>query len=82
MFAAYFILRVRDTHLDFLRLLFLVSFICSGTRTFIAAKKSSTVKRQKTRLQAIILNQIACYVPTKSDVNQTCQQSVFWPIGS
>ena len=28
MFAAYFILRVRDTHIDFLRLLFLVSVIC------------------------------------------------------
>ena len=28
MFAAYFILRVRDTHIGFLRLLFLVSVIC------------------------------------------------------
>ena len=28
MFAAYFIPRVRDTHFDFLRLLFLVSVIC------------------------------------------------------
>ena len=28
MFAAYFIPRVRDTHIDFLRLLFLVSVIC------------------------------------------------------
>ena len=65
IFAAYFILRGRDMHIDFLRLLFLVGVICPGdfssdARTSIAAKpphQSSARRRhedQKTCLQAII----------------------------
>ena len=66
IFAAYFILRGRDMHIDFLRVLFLVGVICPGdlssdARTFIAAKKPHQpsarrrhVKDQKTCLQAII----------------------------
>ena len=45
IFAAYFILRGRDMHIDFLRLLSRVGVICPGDlpsdgRTFIAAKKA------------------------------------------
>ena len=62
IFAAYFILRGRDTHIDFLRL-FLVGVICPlmQEQSFIAAKKAhqSCARRrhvldQKTCLQAII----------------------------
>ena len=56
IFAAYFIMRGRDMHIDFLRLLFLVGV----TYPLIAAKKAHQssargrhVKDQKTCLQAI-----------------------------
>ena len=84
--AAYFILRGRETHIDFLRLLFLVGVICpliaSDARIFIVAKKAHKsragrrhVKDQKTSNRVLRADQ-------NSDVNQTCQQSVFTPIGA
>ena len=83
IFAAYFILRVRDTHIVFLRLLFLVGVICPlmQEHSLRLIKLNSQVPEDA--MLKISLNQIACYVPTeKSDVSQTCQQSVFSPIGA
>ena len=71
IFAGYFILRGRDMHIDFLRLLFLVGVICPGdlssdARTFIAAEKPhQSSGRPEDLFTSDYLNQIACYVPTK-----------------
>ena len=60
-FAACFILRGHDMHIDFLQFVSGQRDLPSDTRTFIAAKKAPQssarrrhVKDQKTRLQAII----------------------------
>ena len=63
IFAAYFILRGRDMHID----------LPSDAKTFITAKEAHwsnarrrLVRDQKTCLQFCdYLSQIACYVPTK-----------------
>ena len=88
IFAAYFILRGRDMHIDFLRLLFLVGVICPGdlssdARTFIAAKKKphqSSARRPV--YKRLFKSNRVLHADQKSDVNQTCQQSVFSPMGA
>ena len=81
--AAYFILRGRETHIDFLRLLFLVGVICPLMQEYsLRLKKAHKsragrrhVKDQKTSNRVLRADQ-------NSHVNQTCQQSVFTPIGA
>ena len=89
IFAAYFILTVRDTHIVFLRLLFLVGVICPlmqehslRLKKLISQAPEEAMLGSEDLFTSDYLNQITCYVPTeKSDINETCQQSVFSPIG-
>ena len=90
MFAAYFILRVRDTHIDFLRLLFLVSVICPLIQEHLLPLKkliSQAPEEAMLKIRRLVYKQLfkssrVLRSDQKSDVNQTCQQSVFSPIGA
>ena len=93
IFVAYFILRGRDMHIDFLQLLFLVGVICPGDlpsdgRTFITAKKAHRssarrghVKDQKTCLQENILIKLraTCW-PKKRCKSNLCSRQ--WELAS
>jgi len=89
MVAAYFILRVRDTHIDFLRLLFVVSVICPLIqehslplkKLISQAPEDAMLKIRPVYKRLFKINRVL-RADQKSDVNQTCQQSVFSPIGA
>ena len=64
--AAYFILRGRETHIDFLRLLFLVGVICPLMQEYSLRLKKLISHAQENAMLRIRRHQIACYVPTKT----------------
>ena len=88
IFAAYFVLRGRDIHIDFSAVI--VSGrrnLPSDTRTFIAAKKAhqSRARRRHVKIRSAVYKRLfksnrVLRADKKSDVNQTYQQSVFSPI--
>ena len=92
MFAAYFMLRVRDTHIDFLRLLFLVSVICPLIQEHLLpleklisqAPEDAMLKIRRPVYKPLFKLFRVLRADQKSNVNQTCQQSVFSqsPIGA
>ena len=88
IFAAYFILRVRDTHIDFLRLLFLVSVICPLIQEHLLpisqAPEDAMLKIRRPVYKPLFKLNRVLRADQKSDVNQTCQESVFSqsPIGA
>ena len=72
MFAAYFIPRVRDTHIDFLWLLFLVSVICPLIQEHLLPVKkliSQAPEDAMLKIRRPVYNRLfklnRCYVPTK-----------------
>ena len=72
IFAAYFILRGRDTYIDFQRLLFLVGVICPlmqehslQLKKLISQAPEDALLKIEDLFTSDYLNQIACYVPTK-----------------
>ena len=92
MFAAYFMLRVRDTHIDFLRLLFPVSVICPLIQEHLLpleklisqAPEDAMLKIRRPVYKPLFKLNRVLRADQKSDVNQTCQESVFSqsPIGA
>ena len=90
IFAAYFILRGRDMHIDFLRLLFVVGVICplmqehsSRLKKLISqAPEYAMLKIRRPVYKRLFKKNRMPRADQKSDVNQTCQQSVFSPMGA
>ena len=88
IFAAY--LRGRDMDIDFLRLLFLVGVICPLMQEHsLRLKKliSQALEDAKLKIRRPIYKRLfksnrVLRADQKSDVNQTCQQSVFSPMGA
>ena len=88
IFAAYFVLRGRDMHIDFSAVI--VSGrrnLPSDTRTFIAAKKAhqSRARRRHVKVRGAVYKRLfksnrVLRADKRRDVNQTYQQSVFSPI--
>ena len=90
IFAAYFILRGRDTHIDFLRLLFPVGVICPLMqehslrlkKLISQASEDSMLKIRRPVYKRLFKSNRVLRADQESDVNQTCQQSVFLPMGA
>ena len=90
IFAAYFILRGRDMHTDFLRLLFLVGVICPPMqehslqlkKLISQAPEDAMLKIRRPVYMRLFKSNRVLRADQKSDVNQTCQQSVFSPMGA
>ena len=90
IFAAYFILRGRDMHIDFLRLLFLVGVICPlmqehslRLKNLISqAPEDAMLKIRRPVYKRLFKSNRVLRADQKSDVNQTCQHSVFSPKGA
>ena len=90
IFAAYFILRGCDMHIDFLRLLFLVGVICGLMQEHSLRLKEcisqvpedAMLKIRRPFYQRLFKSNRMLPADQKNDVNQTCQQSVFLPIGA
>ena len=90
IFAAYFILRGRDMHIDFLRLLFLVGVICPLMqehslrlkKLISQAPEDAMLKIKRPVYKRLFKSNRVLRADQKSDVNQTCQQSVFSPMGA
>ena len=90
IFAAYFILRSRDMHIDFLRLLFLVGVICPLMqehslplkKLIRQAPEDAMLKIKRPVYKQLFKSNLVIRTDQKSDVNQTCQQSVFLPVGA
>ena len=91
IFAAYFILRGRDTHIDFLRLLFLIGVICPLMQqhslrlkklNISQASEDAMLKIRRPVYKQLFKSNRVLRADQKSDVNQTCQQSVFSPMGA
>ena len=88
--AAYFILRGCDMHIDFLRLLFLVGVICRlMSEDSLRLKdciswvpEDATLEIRRPFYQWLFKSNYMLPANQKNDVNQTCQQSVFLPIGA
>ena len=88
IFAAYFILRGLDTHIDFLRLLFLVGVICPLIqehslrlkKLISQASEDSMLKIRRPVYKRLFKSNRVLRADQESDVNQTCQQSVFLPM--
>ena len=88
IFAAYFILRGLDTHIDFLRLLFLVGVICPLMqehslrlkKLISQASEDSMLKIRRPVYKRLFKSNRVLRADQESDVNQTCQQSVFLPM--
>ena len=77
------------THIDFLRLLFVVSVICPLIqehslplkKLISQAPEDAMLKIRPVYKRLFKINRVL-RADQKSDVNQTCQQSVFSPIGA
>ena len=90
IFAAYFFLRGRDTHIDFLRLLFLVGLTCPLTqehslwlkKLISQAPEDAMLKIGRPVYKRLFKSNHMLRANQKSDVNQTCQQPVLSPIGA
>ena len=90
IFAACFILRGRDMHIDFLRLLFLVGMICPLMqehslrlkKLISQAPEDAMLKIRRPLYKRLFKSNRVLRADQKSDVNQTCQQSVFSPMGA
>ena len=88
IFAAY--LRGRDMHIDFLRLLFLVGVICPLMqghslrlkKLISQAPEDAMLKIRRPVYERLFKSNRVLRADQKSDVNQTCQQSVFSPMGA
>ena len=88
-FAACFILSGCDTHIDFLRLFFLVGVICplmqecsSRLKKLISqAPEDAMFKIRRPVYKRLFKSNHMLRASQKSNVNQTCQQSVFSPKG-
>ena len=90
IFATYFILRGCDLHIDFLRLMFLVGVICRLMQEHSLRLKEcisqvpedTMLKIGRPFYQWLFKSNRMLPANHKIDVNQTCQQSVFLPIGA
>ena len=88
IFAAYFILRGCDLHIDFLRLMFLVGVICRLMQEHSLQLKEcisqvpedTMLKIGRPFYQWLFKSNRMLPADQKNNVNQTCQQSVFLPI--
>ena len=88
IFACY--LRGCDMHIDFLRLLFLVGVICPlmqehslRLKNLISqAPEDAMLKIRRPVYKRLFKSNRVLSADQKSDVNQTCQQSVFSPMGA
>ena len=88
IFAAYFILTAGDRHIDFLRTLYLVGVISPLMQEHSLWLNRSLVKPEVVILEIIrrpvykrlFKSNRMLRVDQKSDVNKTCQQSLFSPI--
>ena len=89
-FAAYFILSGCDTHIDFLQLFFLVGVICPlmqehslWLKQLISqSPEDAMFKIRRTVYKRLFKSNCMLRASQKSNVNQTCQQSVFSPKGA
>ena len=89
-FAAYFILSGCDTHIDFLQLFFLIGVICPlmqehslRLKKFICqAPEDAMFKIRRPVYKQLFKSNCMLHASQKSNVNQTCQHSVFWPKGA
>ena len=90
IFAAYFILRGHDMHIDFLGLLFLVGVICPLMqehslrlkKLISQAPEHAMLKIRRPLYKRLFKSNRVLRADQKSDINQTCQQSVFSPMGA
>ena len=90
IFAAYFILRCRDVHIDFLGLLFLVAVIfplmqehsLRLKKLVSQAPEDAMLKIKRPVYKRLFKSNRVLRADQKIDVNQTCQQSVFLPMGA
>ena len=88
IFASY--LRGRDMHIDFLRLLFLVGVICPLMqehslrlkKLISQAPEDAMLKIRRPVYKRLFKSNRVLRADQKSDVNQTCRQSVFSPMGA
>ena len=77
-------------HIDFLRLLFLVGVICplmqerslQLKKLRSQAPEDAIFKFRRPAYKRLFKSNHMLHADQKSDVNQTCQQSVFSPIGA
>ena len=89
-FAACFILSGCDTHIDFLRLFFLVHVICPLVqehslwlkKLISQAPEDAMFKIRRPVYKRLFKSNYMLRASQKSNVNQTCQQSVFSPKGA
>ena len=89
-FATCFILSGCDTHIDFLRLFFLVRVICSLMqehslwlkKLISQAPEDAMFKIRRPAFKRLFKSNYMLRASQKSNVNQTCQQSVFSPKGA
>ena len=90
IFGTYFILRGRDTHIDSLRLLYLVIVICplmqehslQLKKLISQVPEDAMLKIRRSVYKQLFKSNCVLRADRKSDVNQTRQQSVFSPIGA
>ena len=90
IFGTYFILRGRDTHIDSLRLLYLVIVICplmqehslQLKKLISQVPEDAMLKITRSVYKQLFKSNCMLRADWKSDVNQTRQQSVFSPIGA
>ena len=89
VFAAYFMLTAGDRHIDFLRTLFLVGVISPLIQEHSLRLKKLTSQASEVAMLTIIRGPVykrlfksnrLLHVDQKSNVNKTCQQSLFSPI--
>ena len=89
IFAAYFILTAGERHIDFLRTSFLVSVISPLIQEHSLRLKKLTCQASEVAMLEIIRGPVykrlfksnrMLHVDQKSNVNKTCQQSLFSPI--
>ena len=89
-FATCFILSGCDTHIDFLRLFFLVRVICPLMqerslwlkKLISQAPEDAMFKIRRPVFKRLFTSNYMLRASQKSNVNQTCQQSVFSPKGA
>ena len=89
-FCRLFILRGRDMHIDFPRLLFLVGKICPLMQEHSLRLKKlisqgpedAMLKIRRPVYKRLFKSNRVLRADQKGDVNQTCQQSVFSPMGA
>ena len=88
-FAACFILSGCDTHIDFLRLFFLVRVICLlmqehslWLKKLISQAPEDAMFKIRRPVFKRLFKSNYMHASQKSNVNQTCQQSVFLPKGA